>query len=56
MSTSAYAHKEAGASGKLGREARLAETFARFRPKKKGALKDHMTKMRARGAFGKSAA
>jgi len=34
MSTSAYARKEAGASGTLGKEARLAETFAKMRAKK----------------------
>jgi hypothetical protein len=54
MSTAAYAKKEAGASGKLGKEARLAETFARFRPKKKkGSLRDHLARMRAAGRFGK---
>jgi len=36
MSTSAYAKKEASAPGALGKEARLAKTFAKFRPKKGG--------------------
>ncbi len=35
MSTAEYASKEAGAPGKLGREARLAKTFAKMRAKKK---------------------
>ena len=34
MSTSAYAKKEAHAGGTLGKEATLAETFAKYRPKK----------------------
>jgi hypothetical protein len=54
MSTAAYARKEAAAPGKLGREARLAETFAKFRPKKKTGLADHLTSMRAAGKFGKA--
>ena len=33
MSTSSFAKKESGASGKLGKEARLAQTFAKFRGK-----------------------
>ena len=33
MSTSSFAKKESGAQGKLGKEARLAETFAKFRKK-----------------------
>jgi hypothetical protein len=33
MSTAAYAAKERGAPGKLGKEARLAETFAKARGK-----------------------
>lgn len=33
MSTSAYAEKEKGAPGKLGKEARLAQTFAKARGK-----------------------
>ena len=33
MSTSGYAKKEAHAKGALGKEARLAETFAKFRKK-----------------------
>jgi hypothetical protein len=37
MSTAAYARKERHAPGALGKEARLAETFARFR--KRGASK-----------------
>jgi hypothetical protein len=32
MSTMAYAKKERGAKGVLGKEARLAETFSKFRP------------------------
>lgn len=35
MSTSAYAAKESGASGTLGRQARLAKTLAKLRKKKK---------------------
>jgi hypothetical protein len=53
MNTSAYAKKEAGAPGALGKEARLAETFAKFRPKAKGTLRDRITSMRTTGAFGK---
>lgn len=34
MSTSAYAEKEKDAPGKLGKEARLAETFAGMRKRK----------------------
>jgi len=33
VSTAAFAKKNAGASGTLGQEARLAETFAKFRKK-----------------------
>jgi hypothetical protein len=33
MSTAAYAAKEKGAPGKLGKEARLAQTFAKARGK-----------------------
>jgi hypothetical protein len=33
MSTQAYAAKEKNAPGKLGKEARLAQTFAKMRPK-----------------------
>jgi len=33
MSTAAYAAKEKNAPGKLGKEARLAQTFAKHRPK-----------------------
>ena len=36
MSTAAYAKKEAGAGGKLGKQARLAETLSRMRKKKLG--------------------
>lgn len=35
MSTQAYASKESGAPGLLGKQARLAQTFAKFRPKGK---------------------
>lgn len=52
MSTSTFARKESGASGALGREARLAETFAKFRPKKKTGLAEHLTSMRQSGKFG----
>jgi hypothetical protein len=34
MSTAEYAAKKAKAPGRLGRQARLAKTFAKFRPKK----------------------
>ncbi len=33
MSTSAYAQKEKGAPGRLGKQARLAITFNKYRPK-----------------------
>lgn len=33
MSTSAYARKEKGAGGTLGKEANLAQTLARIRPR-----------------------
>ena len=36
MSTPAYAAKEKNAPGKLGKEARLAQTFAKFRPSGRG--------------------
>lgn len=36
MSTAAYAAKEAHAPGRLGKEARLAQTFARTRPSGRG--------------------
>ncbi len=36
MSTQAYAAKEKNAPGKLGKEARLAQTFAKFRPGGRG--------------------
>lgn len=36
MSTSAYAKKEQSAPGVLGKRARLAETFAKFRKNRKG--------------------
>ena len=39
MSTAAYAEKEKGAPGALGKEARLAQTFAGVR--KKSRLYDH---------------
>jgi hypothetical protein len=32
-STSEYASEKAGSSGELGKEARLAKTFSKFRPK-----------------------
>jgi len=35
MSTAAYARKERNAPGRLGKQARLAETFAKFRRGKK---------------------
>lgn len=35
MSTSAYARKERRAPGRLGRQARLALTYAKYRPKKR---------------------
>lgn len=41
MSTSAYAEKEKGAPGKLGKEARLAQTFESMRKKKRSPLHDH---------------
>lgn len=34
VSTAVYAKKEKGAAGKLGKEARLAQTFAKARKKK----------------------
>jgi len=40
MSTAAYAKKEAHAPGTLGKEARLAENFAGFSPRRK-KLYDH---------------
>lgn len=40
MSTAAYAAKEKDAPGKLGKEARLAETFAGMRKRKKSPLYD----------------
>jgi len=39
MSTAAYARKEAGASGTLGKQARLAETLMGLRKKHKSAAK-----------------
>lgn len=36
MSTSAFAQKEKGAGGKLGKEANLARTFAKFRGGNRG--------------------
>lgn len=52
MSTSAFAAKEQHAGGTLGKEAALARTFAKFRPKAKaGALAGRISTMRARGAF-----
>lgn len=36
MSTPAYAAKERNAPGALGKQARLAQTFARFRPTGRG--------------------
>ena len=43
MSTAAYAKSKASAPGTLGRQARLALTFAKFRPKKKtGSLATHL--------------
>ena len=36
MSTGAYAAKEKNAPGKLGKEARLAQTFAKMRPSGRG--------------------
>ena len=38
MSTMAFADKEEHALGKLGKEARLAKTFAKMRPHKKSPL------------------
>jgi len=35
MTTAQYAAQHAGDSGTLGKEARLAQTFAKFRPKRK---------------------
>jgi hypothetical protein len=40
MSTAAYAEKEKGAPGKLGKEARLAQTFEGMRKKKRSPLYD----------------
>lgn len=55
MSTAAYARKEKHAGGKLGEEANLALTFARFRPKGKsrGGVHDRMARHAAAGAFGR---
>ena len=36
MSTQAYAAKEKTAPGRLGKQARLAQTFAKFRPSGRG--------------------
>ena len=36
-STSEYAREKAKSKGKLGKEARLAKTFAKFRSKKRGS-------------------
>ncbi len=36
MSTQAYAAKEKAAPGRLGKQARLAQTFAKFRPGGRG--------------------
>lgn len=36
MSTPAYAAKEKDAPGRLGKQARLAQTFAKFRPGGRG--------------------
>ncbi len=36
MSTQAYAAKERNAPGRLGKQARLAQTFAKFRPSGRG--------------------
>jgi hypothetical protein len=41
MSTAAYAEKEKGASGTLGKEARLAQTFSGMRKRRKSPLHDH---------------
>jgi hypothetical protein len=51
MTTSAFARQKASAGGTLGKEARLAQTFAKFRPKQKGRLASRLTSMRAGGAF-----
>jgi hypothetical protein len=59
VSTAAFASEHASDKGTLGREARLAQTFARFRPRHRvhaprlHTLADHVTKLRAKGAFGK---
>jgi hypothetical protein len=36
MSTAAYAAKEKNAPGRLGKQARLAQTFEKFRPSGRG--------------------
>lgn len=54
-STAEYAREKSSAPGRLGRQARLAETFAKMR-KKKGGLKDHLTRLRSAGAFGRKVA
>lgn len=48
MSTHAYAEKERHASGKLGKEARLALVYEKYRPGKKRHHKRHTSRSRGR--------
>jgi hypothetical protein len=52
-STTEFARSHDAGNSTTAKQSRLAETFARFRPKKKGGLAHHLTRLRARGAFGK---
>ncbi len=51
VSTAAFAQKEKHAGGTLGREATLAATFAKLRPKKKRSLSSRLTEMSMGGSF-----
>jgi hypothetical protein len=53
MSTAAFAAKEQHAPGRLGKEARLAKTFSKFRKHKSGGggLRAHIAGMKKAGKF-----
>jgi hypothetical protein len=52
VSTMAFARSHDTGGSRTARQARLAETFAKFRPKKKaGRMATHLTRMRQGGAF-----
>jgi hypothetical protein len=55
QSTSAFARSHDTGNSRTAKQARLAETFAKFRPKRKRSMADQISTMRSSGAFGRKA-